>query len=487
MATFSFPIPGATQDLGVFLNEKTKDQDLVYTGRDSIVWSRVNTERVRRGLPGLAETGYPRPVDSSKKGTVVEVKGPPGMTEAQARQIFESQFNSGTLVGVEVGTVISAATQSAQGLTAAAAQLGQDLSGRVGALGADIRGSVGQIGSLAAPGSLALSSSTVQNLTSSVQKATSGLALNNEINIANFGRSLSAVGPISTMNSAQVTSALATAQNLVAQAPSTLTNSGLGSFGFNASQLESAGVLKPGMSSLVTAGNSLSSVLKSPSAYTGKNGISSVAALLSNPMAQNTIQQNLMNNGMQELGKLSGGFENLPAVDTAGLSLAAASLAGQASALQDLAKGSLDTLPQREQILSQLKNAQYAVNLVNEKIPDSFKTLEIPLGVVNSVDRASLDAATSRIFGSAKIPDLNFSPSPSSIIASTSSVLTSISGNAAATSANFETSLFGKTKDQDLIYTGKDPIVWDRINRERLKRGLPGLAEIGYPRPPIKA
>jgi hypothetical protein len=45
------------------------------------------------------------------------------------------------------------------------------------------------------------------------------------------------------------------------------------------------------------------------------------------------------------------------------------------------------------------------------------------------------------------------------------------------------TSLYSNTKDADLTYTGNDSIVWDRINGERLNRGLPSLTEIGSPRP----
>ena len=39
------------------------------------------------------------------------------------------------------------------------------------------------------------------------------------------------------------------------------------------------------------------------------------------------------------------------------------------------------------------------------------------------------------------------------------------------------------TSNEDLTYRGDDNIVWDRINNERLGRGLPGLASIGSPRP----
>lgn len=39
------------------------------------------------------------------------------------------------------------------------------------------------------------------------------------------------------------------------------------------------------------------------------------------------------------------------------------------------------------------------------------------------------------------------------------------------------------TADNKLVYTGQDPIVWNRVNKLRLEQGLPGLADIGLPRP----
>jgi hypothetical protein len=39
------------------------------------------------------------------------------------------------------------------------------------------------------------------------------------------------------------------------------------------------------------------------------------------------------------------------------------------------------------------------------------------------------------------------------------------------------------TADNKLVYTGDDPIIWSRINAMRLEKGLPGLAEIGLPKP----
>ncbi len=49
---------------------------------------------------------------------------------------------------------------------------------------------------------------------------------------------------------------------------------------------------------------------------------------------------------------------------------------------------------------------------------------------------------------------------------------------------SIDTSVYKKTKDEDLTYKGDDGIVWDRVNTERERRGLPGLAAIGSPRPP---
>lgn len=62
----------------------TPDQDLVYRGDDFIVWDRINAERLRRGLPGLAAIGMPRPVESP--GPETDASGAI-ITEASAAQV----------------------------------------------------------------------------------------------------------------------------------------------------------------------------------------------------------------------------------------------------------------------------------------------------------------------------------------------------------------------------------------------------------------
>lgn len=344
----------------------------------------------------------------------VDIKGPPGLTLQQAREIFEQQLNTGAFVGVSPGTTISAATQAAQGLKSAASQLGQLASGTVGALGAGVAGAAGQIGSLVNSG-LAGATNSLKSLASSVSTGIGSTALTNPINITDVAKTLPAVGSIANLSESQVTSALSTAKNLAGQGASILTNTGVGEFAFNAQQLEAAGVVKPGTSALISAGNSLSSVLKSPAVYTGKDGISSISGLLESPMAQSTIQQNLMNDGLQQVSRLAGDVSKLPSQVTAGLSLASATLAGQTGALSKLAQGAIGELPDPNKILAELKDAVYAVNLEISKIPGSFKETTVPTAVVGSVNRETLNAATSRVLGSEKIPKPSYAPSLSTL------------------------------------------------------------------------
>ena len=129
-------IPAGLSNLGSSLYSGTADADLTYTGNDSIVWDRINAERLKRGLPGLAEIGYPRPTDdaapaaNTPAGTeTFKIKGPPGMTLEQARAVFEQQVKTGGVVGFAPGDTLSAATQAFDGLEAAKAQFSQSLGG----------------------------------------------------------------------------------------------------------------------------------------------------------------------------------------------------------------------------------------------------------------------------------------------------------------------------------------------------------------------
>lgn len=510
MGKFTFNIPGA-QALDTSINKglyaNTKDEDLIYTGDDYIVWDRINAERLRRGLPSLTDIGYPRPpIDSgapaalppsaSGSAQTFEVKGPPGLTYEQAKAIFDQQVKTGSLVGYKPGDVLSAATQAAAGLPGAQAVLEQSLSGVTGILGPGIPGATQAIGSLTqaaggvnralvqgaqAAGALGVAGPAVASaneLVATVQRSgstaiTSVETLNNvirtaavtaPIDVADFSKTATAVTGFGSLTVTDVTAVVAQTKNLVAQPPTAVSNTkGVGSVGLDVQQLESAGLVKPGTAALVTAtAATAAAVLKSPTVWTGKDGITSLGTLTSNSAAQEAVLQGLMVKGVNDLAAVGIPVASLSAQGLAGTAMCAAKSPAAAEAF-------LKGLPIPGDAAGELKAAfdanirdgAFAVALAEGKIPDAFKEIDIPFPASGTVNRDTLNAAVGRIVGNDKVPIPNYGASD-----------------------RIGQALSSGTKDEDLIYTGTDTIVWDRINRERLRRGLPGLAEIGYPRPP---
>lgn len=343
---------------------------------------------------------------TDSKGKAFDIKGPAGLTLEQAKRIFDTQSSSGSLVGLKPGGILSAASQAAAGLTSALAQVGQSLSGITGALGGGIASAAGAIGS-AATGALASAKSIADKALSVVTGAKTG-AVTNGINISNFAKTDSALAPIAGMSVPQVTGALAQAKNLVGQAASKMTDvKGLGSFGFDAKQLETAGILKPGMSNLVASGAStLTKVLKSPAAFTGKKGIKSVNDLLSNPGAQSNIQQDLMAKGAAGLASVGASLSKFNPADAAGLALNAAKNLPNTEAL---IKGLPLPADIKSTMTSTIQSAAFAVNLT-DKIPAAFKAEILPEPAVDTTNRETLNAAATRIIGNPKIPAPSYSP-----------------------------------------------------------------------------
>lgn len=262
--------------------------------------------------------------------------------------------------------------------------------------------------------------------------------------------------PVGTLNTSQVTGLLAQAAQVSGQSADAVTPAGVGKFALTPQQLESAGYLKPGtVQQYLSNPAQLQTVLSSPSVWTGRSGVDGLGSLLNDAKLQDTVQQEIMVTSLSELqktGVITGNelpSELAPFVQVAskfGISAAESWSKGQAPA--DLVTS----------INSVAKGAQYAVNFVNEKIPPVLGSGARLGGFVDTVDRSSLDSVVGQIFNNPKIPVPNFS-----------------------------TNLYANTPDEDLVYRGDDEIVWDRINEERLKRGLPSLASIGIPRPGSEA
>jgi hypothetical protein len=458
MSNFTFSLASAGASTGTEINSsfysKTKDEDLTYTGTDTVVWDRVNSERLRRGLPSLTSLGYPRPPEevaatapstANSGASTFEVKGPPGMTFEQAKAIFDKQVKTGALVGFKSGDTLSAATQAADGLAAAQSQLTQAQSGITGALGAGIPGAAGAIGKVssaaaAAGGALggfltgtaaglsgavgpAVSSisgaitgaagqlnSIATQAIGTINKVITGTPVTSPIDVANFAKQTPALTSIEGMAQPEVTAVLAQAKNLVGQGSAVLSDTkGVGEFGLNVSQLEKAGVLKPGIAALAEKFNSsISSVLKSPAAYTGKDGIKDVSSLLASVPKQTEIQQTLMAQGLNDLKAIGIPIDKLSAQGVAGVALSAAKSVPNTESLlknlpvPDAVKAEFDTA---------VRDGAYAVNLSQTKVPDVFKAVDTPVPATDTTNRATVDAATTRVLGNDKIPEPNYGPS----------------------------------------------------------------------------
>ena len=461
MSTFTFDLDSLQASVGSFesrLSSGTADDKLTYSGNDPIVWDRVNNERLRRGLSPLPN---PRPVDNGttlntgrsgsqsttpareatpeeraegerlarKFGLIsdpgqtsktFEVTGPPNMTREQAFAIFQKQAAAGGLTGFQSGDILSAQTQAVDGLEAARAEISQ---GFAGFPGTD-QGVQNQFVSIAQSAKQSLAAGTTGNLQSRITNggtilqqtsakigALFGTPVTNGIDTADFAKTATAVMPMAGLSTTDVRATMASVGAATGQNFDQITNAvGVGKFGFDATQLETAGLLKPGTAStfLNQGSNDLTTVLKSPAVWTGAGGITGLDSFLNNPAAQNLTQQSLMNLGLATAGSFGVPLDALNAKELGGISsVFAADSAGGA----DWIRGQLPSNLQAD-FDAKFKEAQFAIGTADEKLNDAVLQLAPPGESENTVDRATLDAAVTRIFGNDKIPDLNYGTAP---------------------------------------------------------------------------
>ena len=446
-------------------------------------------------------------------GQKFEINAPTGATFEQAKAVFDQQTASGGLTGFRVGDVLSPATQAAAGLASAQSQLTQGLASLSSRLPAgtnlnSLTASIGTLGqgagtqvasalqggaaafnslttgasaatasisaalsgassgfslpsSLAITGALTGAAARVGSLASTAVNTLSGLVKGTPtegINAANFAKQGPALTGLGSMSLPDVTSTLAQASKLVGQAADTISNAaGAGKFGLDASQLERWGLVKPGTAAtfLAQGSSDLTSVLKSPTVWTGRDGVKSLDGLLGNEGLQNKIQQGLMTSGVADLKSLGIPTDKLTPQALSGLATNAA------KSVPDTLTWAKNTPGLPADIKSKFDaaavNGAFAVNLAQTKIDPSTLQEYTPVAAADTVNTDTLEAAAKRIVGNAKVPSI--------------------------LPANIGSSVYANTKDADLTYTGSDETVWDRINEERLSRGLPSLTAIGYPRP----
>ena len=390
--------------------------------------------------------------NQSQTSQTFDVIGPPGATVEQAREVFNKQRTTGSLVGLKPGDVVSAFTQVESGLAAATSQLGGL---RPPTTGFDL----------------------------------SNVPINQALTAVNFVQQRVPSFSLGLLTSSDLqglkAQAVAQSGQVVDQVSANL---GVGKYGLDINQLESTGVVKPGTAeSLLKApppsmsqadideaerinseggditpeqvarNRQLNSFL-TPNAFTGKNGASSLTDVLGDGNLQDKIQSDVLKQSYQSLVQ-SGVTEKLRDPKQLAAALQTAAVFDIKTA-ENFAKG-LD-VANISQVKSVAKAAEFAKSFAAK-----FATLlskggpletgiKQPVGVANTVNRATVDASVTSILGNLKIPSPTFVPRATP----------------------------GSTADEvRLTYTGSDPIVWDRVNAARLRDGLPGLDEIGLPRP----
>ena len=382
MSTFTFdleslksgPLVQQVQGFESGLMSSTPDDKLTYSGNDPIVWDRTNNERIRRGLDPLPG---PRPVDdgrvygrgatatntnpnappptpeetaaakakaqalankfgfgkdfANQGAKVFDVECPPGTTREQAFEIFKKQYDTGGLTGFNPGDTLNAQSQAADGLESAKAMVAQMRAGPPGVT----TGTLNSFKNIAdttkesiAAGNTGTLQERVANAGGLLQGAGAkigglfGTAPANPISTADFATTAAALMPMKGMSTTDVRATVSSVAAGVGQNYDEFSNDkGVGKFGLDATQLESAGLLKPGTAStyLSQGSNDLTTVLKSPSVWTGKSGINNLDALLKSTSVQATTQQESMAKGLGIASALGLPVDKLPAKDQGGM------------------------------------------------------------------------------------------------------------------------------------------------------------------------
>lgn len=262
-------------------------------------------------------------------------------------------------------------------------------------------GSVVQSGSAISGGLTAAGGFAVDSLKSISSALNSPVT--DGINTADLVKQGSAIG-IPDLSAIDVRASLSQAAKLVNQPHTVVSNSsGVGKFGLGLDQLEKAGYVKPGTAALV-AGTAakLTSVLNSPLAFTGKDGVKSLDGILSNDALQDKIQTGLMQTGLQDLKTLGVPVDNLTPQAVAGLANnAAKSVTDTVNSLKGIAPP--DVKAKFDEIA---RNSAFAVNVANDKTDKSALGEVTAEPAEDTVDTETVDAASERIVGNDKVPSV---------------------------------------------------------------------------------
>lgn len=259
---------------------------------------------------------------------------------------------------------------------------------------------------------------TLPSLNSALSTARQTNTVNNPIDVESVFTTPYVSEGVGGLNTSQVTGLLAETAQAIGQ-PSNVVDAikGIGKYGLQVEQLESAGYLKPGTTEyarslpvtvtaedeaqaqtllqqgqnitaeIVAQGRIINNVIKSPQIWTGLNKVEDINILLNNPILQGQVQTDLLQNGfgaLKQIGLITG---NERVADIAGMLQGAAQFG-----VQDMTSFALGLLPGEvgAKINQTIANVDYAMSLVDQGI-GSFEALKAGdilgggTGIINAI------------------------------------------------------------------------------------------------------
>lgn len=319
-------------------------------------------------------------------GLSITVRGPATLTRDQARLIFTQQYQAGALINLRAGDTISAATQAAGGLAAAQAEALQSLANDPSVLNEDPAVRI-------------------------IARILATVPVTSGITVADYALQTRALISIGDITGAQLTGVLAQVHKLSAQSADVVTNQGLGKYALTVSQLEQAGYIKPGTYQIYQIEGSLSTVnvLRSPGVWTGRNGMYSLNQMLLNEVLQQQTLQELMQNAYIEMQAVGVKLDRLSARELAGALVCGAKDLTNAVLWLN---GNVISQNIEDEFTVLVRDCAYAVDFSDTKINDSVKDQAPAENTTNTVERASIDSATTRIVGNEKIGEISYGAGP---------------------------------------------------------------------------
>lgn len=396
-----------------------------------------------KGPPGLTlEQARAAFEQQAKTGSLVGLK--PGAilsaaTQAAAglpgAQAILAQAQSG-ITGA-LGAGIPGAAGAIGAISKAVGSAGGALNGTVSGIASGLSGAVGGVVSAGTSAAAVVSKigSVASTAVNTINRTLASTPVTAPVNLVNYAKQADALTSIGSMSQGTVTGVLAQTKNLVGQASNVVSSKGVGAYGLDLSQLERVGVVKPGVSqSFVSAGppaitqadrdeaakinaeggdvtpeqvaqnRKLNSFL-TPAVFTGKDGIKSTGDILRSPIKQDQIQQQLMSQGVNQLAAVGVPVNALNSQGLAGIATnAAKSVAGTEALLKKLPTPPGVPAGFTDAFNKNVRDGAFAAKFSEAKVPPPFKAEVVPVTAEQTVQRPTVDAASTRVIGNDKVP-----------------------------------------------------------------------------------